>query len=134
MERPGMTVRWLKFSAVGAGGLSVQLTMLWLLTRGSLPAWLATALAVEVAVLHNFVWHEVWTWRGNPAVHRWSRLWRFHAATGVVSILSNTVLTILFKAWLPVPLLLANVMAVAVFGIVNFLASDLWVFSQKNSC
>jgi len=33
-----------------------------------------------------------------------------------------------------VPLLVANVMAVAVTAILNFLAADLWVFSPKKTC
>jgi putative flippase GtrA len=126
-------MRGLKFSAVGAAGLAVQLAMLWALTRGSFPVWLATALAVETAVLHNFVWHEVWTWpasRGGVQSTRLGRLWRFHAATGVISIVFNTVLTVLFKSWLPIPLLVANVMAVAATAILNFLAADLWVFAR----
>jgi putative flippase GtrA len=27
----------------------------------------ATAVAVELAVLHNFVWHHCWTWRDWPS-------------------------------------------------------------------
>ena len=127
-----MILRWLKFSVVGAGGLAVQLVVLWACTRlAGISPVLATVLAVEAALLHNFVWHEVWTWRGGPPSSRWSRLWRFHAATGSISILSNVVFTMFFKHEFAIPLLLANVMAVAVTGIVNFLAADLWVFSPK---
>ena len=28
----------------------------------------ATALAVELAVLNNFVWHQLWTWRDRPSL------------------------------------------------------------------
>jgi len=123
-------LRWLKFSAVGAAGLAVQLATLWILTRGAMPVWLATALAVETAVLHNFVWHEAWTWRGLARSARGSRLLRFHAATGVLSIVSNTLLTVGFKHWLPVPLLVANVLAVATTAILNFLIADSWIFRE----
>lgn len=124
--------RWMKFSTVGTAGLAVQLAMLWLLTRGPMPVWLATALAVETAVLHNFMWHEAWTWRGGDHARRWHRLFRFHAATGVISIVSNTVLTVLFKKWFPIPLLAANVLAVGATAIFNFIAADLWVFRNVN--
>lgn len=127
--------RWIKFSAVGAGGLAVQLAMLWALTRphAAIPIWFATALAVEAAVLHNFVWHEAWTWRGGDQSRRWNRLLRFHAATGAISIVSNTVLTLLFKSWLPIPLLAANVLAVGATAMLNFLVADLWVFRNKQA-
>jgi putative flippase GtrA len=123
-------LRWIKFATVGAAGLAVQLAMLWMLTRGAFPVWLATAIAVETAVLHNFVWHEVWTWRGHPRAMRLKRLWRFHLATGAISIVSNTALTVAFKQWLPIPLLAANVLAVGATAILNFVIADRWVFKS----
>ena len=52
-----------KFVIVGCLGFVLQLLTLWALTSLAGWPWLpATAAAVEVAVLHNFVWHERWTW------------------------------------------------------------------------
>ena len=58
MNPGGALRRWLKFNAVGAIGIVVQLAALAVL-KGllRLPYLTATALAVETAVLHNFVWH-----------------------------------------------------------------------------
>lgn len=128
---PPLIRRWLKFSAVGGAGFAIQLAALWALARAGLPVAIATALAVETAVLHNFVWHEVWTWRGVDASRRWSRLWRFHAATGAISIAANVALTLIFRAWFP--LLAANAMAVGVTGLLNFVAADRWVFRGRFS-
>ena len=48
---------WLKFNTVGAIGIGVQLAALAALKSGlELNYLLATGLAVEAAVLHNFVW------------------------------------------------------------------------------
>jgi putative flippase GtrA len=118
-----------KFSVVGGAGLAVQLAVLWVSTRlaGISPA-VAIVIAVEAALLHNFVWHEVWTWRGISGAGRWTRLWRFHAATGSISIVSNVVLTAAFKNSLAIPLLAANVMAVGVTAILNFAVAEAWVF------
>ena len=60
--------RWLKFNAVGGIGIVVQLVALavfrsWL----KLDYLLATGLAVEIAVVHNFLWHERFTWADRPA-------------------------------------------------------------------
>jgi putative flippase GtrA len=131
--------RWVKFSVVGGAGLAVQLAVLWAATRlaGISPA-VATVIAVEPALLHNFVWHEVWTWRGvvnlpgtSPGSGRWSRLWRFHAATGSISIVSNVVFTMAFRNSLAIPLLAANVMAVGVTAILNFAVAEVWVFQGR---
>jgi putative flippase GtrA len=48
-------IRWVKFNAVGGIGILVQLGTLTLLRSGlGVNYLLATALAVEAAVLHNF--------------------------------------------------------------------------------
>ena len=53
----------MKFNLVGALGIAVQLTVLLGLKSGlHLNYLLATALAVETAVVHNFLWHERYTW------------------------------------------------------------------------
>ena len=62
MRQPQMN-RWLKFNLVGAIGIVVQLS-----TLSVLALWLhvhylvATGLAVEAAILHNFLWHRSFTW------------------------------------------------------------------------
>ncbi|HLW86445.1 MAG TPA: GtrA family protein [Candidatus Sulfotelmatobacter sp.] len=56
-------VRWCKFNLVGAIGILVQFAALFLLKSALHLNYLAaTGLAVEAAVVHNFVWHERFTW------------------------------------------------------------------------
>ena len=61
MTRSGwrsITMRWLKFNLVGGIGIAVQLLALVLLKAVLQVNYLvATALAVETAVIHNFLWH-----------------------------------------------------------------------------
>jgi putative flippase GtrA len=55
--------RWCKFNVVGGIGVAVQFAALFLLKNILHVNYLAaTALAVETAVLHNFIWHEQYTW------------------------------------------------------------------------
>jgi putative flippase GtrA len=125
-------IRWLRFNAVGTGGVVVQLCLLWLLANLiRMPYLLATACAVEVALLHNFVWHEAWTWRGQSRPDRWRRLLRFHIGSGFVSIAGNTLFTWCFKQSLGWPLLVANIAAIAVTSLLNFAVSSLWVFDSR---
>ena len=124
-----MITRWVKFNTVGIAGTGVQLAMLWLCARLLAVHYLvATIIAVEAAVLHNFAWHEVWTWPKLPAAERWGRLARFHAANGAVSIASNALFMWLFQGCLGIPLLPANLGAIVCTAIINFLIADLWVF------
>ena len=60
---PSKLVRWCKFNFVGGIGIAVQFVALFLLKSLLHFNYLvATAIAVESAVVHNFVWHEQFTW------------------------------------------------------------------------
>src|SRR5688572_27045465 len=83
MKETTVSSRWLAFNGVGALGVAVQLGVLALLTRvAELPVVLATVMAVEAAIVHNFLWHQRWTWSNRGATDSravWRRLVRFHA-------------------------------------------------------
>ncbi|MCX6623842.1 MAG: GtrA family protein [Acidobacteria bacterium] len=122
-------LRWGKFNAVGALGVAVQLTLLALLKSAfGLHYLAATALAVEAAVLHNFYWHQRWTWADRPRGSIRVRLLRFNLTTGAVSILSNVVLMGIFAGALHLHFLVANLAAIAITSILNYLLADWLVF------
>ena len=126
------TSAFIKFNAVGLLGMGVQLLALRLFT-GWLGAehylW-ATALAVELTILHNFLWHACWTWRNRPANARqtWARLVRFNLINGANSLIGNLLLMKLLVGALCWPLLAANLCASGVCGLVNFALSEIYVF------
>lgn len=127
-------IRWLKFNFVGAVGILVQLAVLTALKSGlGLHYQLATALAVETAVIHNFVWHERFTWAERCCGDRSAtlgRLIRFNLSTGLVSIVGNMAIMAVLCGRLHVPYLLANIIAIASCALLNFLISDLLVFRK----
>jgi putative flippase GtrA len=125
--------RWLKFNLVGVLGAVVQLAVLETLTRGlKLQYLLATAMAVETALLHNFVWHEVFTWRdvGLPESlgQRLWRLVRFNLANGMVSLLGNLFLMWVFAGLFNWPYLIANLVAICACALLNFYLSERHIF------
>lgn len=147
-------IRWMKFNFVGAIGIVVQLAALFLLKSVlNLNYLLATALAVETAVLHNFIWHERFTWVDRTRVDRTRvdrtrtdrtkpdrmptssprssllRFLRFNVANGAVSILGNLALMKLLVDFGHVNYLAANGIAIALCSLVNFLVSEEWVFA-----
>ncbi|MEO7649339.1 MAG: GtrA family protein [Bryobacteraceae bacterium] len=121
---------FLRFNAVGALGIGIQLVALTVFQSGlHLHYLIATALAVEAAVVHNFVWHERWTWRGRAGAQGLERrLLRFHLTVGLVSILGNLILMRLLVGQLHLPYLASNLLAIGVCSLVNFVASDRFVF------
>jgi putative flippase GtrA len=129
-------VRWLKFNFVGAVGIGVQLGALALLTRGLRLHYLwATALAVEVAVLHNFVWHQRFTWAdrvsGSPR-ETLLQLTRWNLSAGAASIAGNLLLMFCLVDLAHLPPLPANLLTIAVCSSLNFLLTDRWVFAIRN--
>ncbi len=124
--------RWLAFSSVGTMGFGVQfVTLLVLAGWLELNYLLATALAVELAILHNFFWHQRWTWadRGAASTRQAAaRLARFNAGTGMTSIGGNLALMWVFVSLLGVHYAAANVLAVLALSVFNFLLCDRLVF------
>jgi putative flippase GtrA len=88
----------------------------------------ATAMAVEAAVIHNFLWHERYTWVDRAPGKGFGRFIRFNLTTGALSIAGNLALTKLFIDVAGLPYLVANGIAVAACSTANFLVSDRLVF------
>ena len=121
--------RFSVFIAIGWLGFALQLTALALLTSVAHWPWLpATIVAVELAVVHNFIWHERVTWR-DRGVAGLTRFARFNIATGITSIAGNVVLMAIYIGVLGLPPIVANAMAVGTMSVVNFFVADRWVFA-----
>ena len=122
--------RLLRFASVGSMGTGLQLVVLASLTGlAGLHYLVATALAVESAIVHNFLWHERWTWsdRGRTD-ERLRRLVLFNGTTGLVSILGNLLFMWLFVGELSMHPLAGNLASIACCASLNFLLSDRVVF------
>ena len=129
-----LATRWVKFSAVGVLGIGVQMGCFAILFSGlQVNYMVATAIAVETAVLHNFAWHERYTWKdrshgGTRALLY--RLARFHAGNGVISILGNLALMRLFVGALGLNHYLASGASIAICSLLNFAVSEWFVFRR----
>ena len=130
---PSTATRWLKFNLVGGIGIVVQLPMLAVLKTGlHLDYLIATGLAVEVTVIHNFFWHERFTWADRPTTG-FTRFLKFNLTTGLFSIAGNLVLMKLLVGFAHVNYLLANGITITACSAVNFLVSDGFVFSADRT-
>ena len=125
--------RLFKYGAVGLLGLSLKFTVLIYLHGGvGLGYLMATALAVEAVVLHNFVWHFRWTWgdrsRGVSPKEVLARLLRFHLGSAAVAMVVNLVMMRLLVGQAAVHYIAANLIATAGAGMANFIIADSFVF------
>ncbi len=122
-----------RFSFVGAIGIGVQLAALELLRRAGVDYLTATALAVEITIVHNFIWHERFTWvdRTRMAPREWlRRLVSFNVTNGGISLLGNVVLMRWLVGETHLPVLPANLLAITGCWLLNFLVSDRVVFRR----
>jgi putative flippase GtrA len=124
--------RWVVFNLVGVLGFVVQLGALTVMLHAGWPYLIATVLAVEAAILHNFAWHERWTWRDRPACgrERLARLRRFHLLNGLISLGGNVALMALLYGLVGLPALVASTIAIVACSLVNYFASELAVFTM----
>ena len=126
-------LHWIKFNVVGVLGFALQVGALFVLTHTSHPiSYLtATALAVELAILNNFFWHQLWTWRDRPSLtvnETLRRLAKFNITTGLVSIAGNLVFMSILVGRLGVAIVLANLISVLGCSLLNFILADRLAF------
>ena len=120
--------RFLRFNAVGALGVGVQLAALWLLTGIVAMHYLvATPVAVTLAVVHNFVWHRLWTWKDRD-VHVVRACARFVFINGLLSMVSNLGVTAALVSGTHVHPVAANAVAIMTSGLLNLWLGDVVVF------
>jgi putative flippase GtrA len=129
-----MTRRLAAFITGGAIGFVLQVGALALLTMVvGWPYVPATAIAVELAVLHNFVWHDRWTFHDRHATTSETgfRLLKYQLTTGITSVGGNVVATIVAVHVFGLHVVPANIAAVAAMTAVNYFVADRWVFTRN---
>lgn len=130
--------RFPRFAVVGASGTVVNLVVLYLgqefLFRAIEPEGtrlnFSLSLAVFVATINNFTWNRLWTWHDRREHVRTPIVLQF-AQYGVacwLGILLQFVITKLLVGH--VHYLVANVVAIVVASVANFVVNDNWTFGR----
>ena len=124
-------IRWGKFNLVGVMGMVVQLAALALIDRCVPGHYLfATVAAIELALLHNFVWHTRYTWRDRrDSSPLWIQCIRFHLSNGLVSMVGNLAIMRVLVDEAHMLVLAANMIAILCCSIANFYLGDHWAFA-----
>jgi len=135
--RPQAMMRIVKFSVVGFTGVLVNAGLLYLLTEKAGVLYLKSSLlAIECAIINNFLWNYFWTWGDRASTskrHFFRALAKFNISSGIVAFFVNWGLLILLTEVFGIPYQYSNLMGIAVGTVVNFTASHFWSFSsQKN--
>ena len=126
-ERP------LKFGAVGATGVFVDMGLLYFLTEhGGLHQVLSAGLATEAAILWNYTWNDLWTFNGiggEKLKHFVSRAAKFNA----VSLVGLGIKVGIFWAlteFTGLYYLIANFLAILMVFAWNYLGNVAWTWNE----
>lgn len=130
--------RFIKFGIVGASGVVVNLSVLYLgqevlfreIAQQTLRLNNSLAFAILVATISNFTWNRRWTWHDRKPLRTTTLLVQFgqYALACWVGTAIQIGLTNLFALFLHY--LLANLIAVVIASLFNFVANDLWTFGR----
>jgi dolichol-phosphate mannosyltransferase len=121
--------RIVRFGLVGASGVLVNYTLLYLLAGvGGLNHLAAAALATEAAILSNFIFNNLWTFGDVRPRTTWRRRvtqYNLFCLGGLV--ISVTVLAIL-SYLLHIHYLIANIFAIGAATVWNYTANHCWTW------
>jgi dolichol-phosphate mannosyltransferase len=119
--------RYARFCVVGTTGVAVDMGIIYLLADPSMLGWnltLSKVIAAEIAIFNNFIWNDVWTFRGlarsgNSRAERLARLGKFNlicvAGIGLSVLLLNGQVY-----WLGMNVYLANFISIVSVSVWNF--------------
>jgi putative flippase GtrA len=115
-----------KFSIIGFGGILISAGLLFLLARGlGLPLVVASGLAVELAVISNFLLNSCWTFACQPSLPGFAK---FNVASLAGLVVNVTAVLLLTR--LGLFLVAADLIGVAAGLAVSYVFSVLWVWSR----
>jgi dolichol-phosphate mannosyltransferase len=142
--------RYLKFGLVGASGTVVNIAVLYLCHEYLFQSiegpqgkpWASLAVAIAVATVNNFTWNRLWTWADRVQAQREASV-----ASDEVRAphLGTQLLKYALASWFGIALqyaltlwlahlmhyMLANVIAIVIASVSNFLANDRWTFRKS---
>jgi putative flippase GtrA len=117
-----------KFVVVGGSGTILNTAVLYVLYHWQhLPLLAASALAVEVAVVNNYLLNDRWTFAGrSPSLRRFAK---FNASS--LGGLAVNVLSVWFLTRMGLHYLVANLAGIGAAFAVNLSLSATWVWGRR---
>ncbi|WP_064456028.1 GtrA family protein [Streptomyces hygroscopicus] len=125
----GLSGLALRFALVGGGGVLVNTVVLYALYHwAGLPLLAASSIAVELAVVHNYLLNDRWTFKVRNPSHR--RFIKFNVS--VLGGLGVNVLIVWTLVRSGMHVLLANCLGITAAFAVNFASSTGWVWGRRS--
>ena len=129
--------RIITFQLVAWLGTALNLTILWLL-KGvlDLPLLIAGAIAIEAAIIHNFTWHYLYTWKGRvKGTFRdyLKRLFHYNIVTASIDFVVNLGTLWVLTTFFGVHYLIADLLGKLAGPLFKYFANEFLIFRHKSS-
>jgi dolichol-phosphate mannosyltransferase len=127
--------QFIKFGIVGGSGVVVNAGLFRLFFKyGGLDYRVASIIAIEIAIINNFFWNYLWTFRERRTKSFRDMLYalvRFNVSSGLTALVVNWGILVLLKEMLGMYEEGANLIGIAAGTLANFLMSHLWAFKPR---
>lgn len=121
---------FVKYCVVGVLGTAVDVAVLWFLVdRAGWPILLAATASFVAAVIHNFVWNKLWTFRSRSSNYR--KLFIKFLIVALVGLLLTNFLMWVFAHKIGLWYIAAKLWTSGAVLIWNFLANQSWTFRSR---
>lgn len=122
--------RFIKFNLVGLTGVLVNEGLLVLLAAGGLYYIYASAIAIEVSIISNFVLNDFWTFRDRRHGHVVTRLLKFNGLM-LIGLVVNLLILYAGTAYLGVNYALSNLLGIVAAFLVRYWLSVKYAWIKK---
>jgi dolichol-phosphate mannosyltransferase len=126
--------RVFKFGIVGISGIIVNLAILFLLVEyASVNKDLASPVAIEISILNNFIWNDLWTFQSGANrkfSSRWHRLGAFNVVSAGGAVINYGIFLVL-TAGFGMYYLAAQFIGILIGFVWNFLVNRRFTWTRK---
>ncbi len=129
------STRMIKFSIVGLSGVLVQLGTLYLLKEFiHIPPEIASPIAIELSILNNFIWNDLWTWHDRKQGKWRVRCLKYHSSVFISALINYAVFVLLYRSF-HTHYILSSAVGIGAGAGLNFFVNHLWTYGTitKNS-
>jgi dolichol-phosphate mannosyltransferase len=123
--------RLIKFLIVGTSGIIANMLFLWIFRELLFfPLSLAGIIAIELSVINNFIWNNIWTFKAHALNAHWSSKFLKYQLSVLIGIGINY-LTLIGLTKIGVFYLLSNLIGIGLSTASNYLLSSQWAWKNK---
>ena len=125
--------RVFKFGLVGLSGIVVNVGILQLLLLAGISGYIALFFAIAVAILNNFIWNDLWTFRSSPqrqVTSIWQRLWLFYTVSAGGAII-NYAIAVLLTQFIGMNIILSDIIGILIGFGWNFLINRRFTWGRR---